>query len=435
MELGERSFFLRNSTQHSKHSIQSRCVCSCMYSDSTPPSPSHHHKTPSSRLSPIFISPLLSRYLFQNLCSECQGKMERSLLVSLLCVWALSSLSAASVDATEQCPERILGNERRQTCPKKCQQDKDCGNKRQCLCDGQCGLSCVAPGRTCPWPIPPGKNFDVALFSPSPSFSALLEVRCKPGFTMHNGLDTTIRRCQGDRQWSGDEPVCTASPRGGLAAEPVLVPEVSCSLPDDVDDLLSVQGSAIVGSTIQYQCAAGSVLIGNSENICHEKQTWQYPHPICRRVVCPPPKEVERGHLVAVQRTEYEVGETIYYLCKKNFLLDGPNQVTCLPNGTWNAEPACRARCPVPAQRSRVIVGGVKRWPYDLTDGVVAHGENVTFFCKHPEKLCSFTATEVCVDGQLKQPSCFLDPTWLQFKLFPHRLVSEIEPCDPADLQ
>ncbi|XP_058603027.1 beta-2-glycoprotein 1-like isoform X4 [Onychostoma macrolepis] len=367
--------------------------------------------------------------------SECQGKMERSLLVSLLCVWALSSLSAASVDATEQCPERILGNERRQTCPKKCQQDKDCGNKRQCLCDGQCGLSCVAPGRTCPWPIPPGKNFDVALFSPSPSFSALLEVRCKPGFTMHNGLDTTIRRCQGDRQWSGDEPVCTASPRGGLAAEPVLVPEVSCSLPDDVDDLLSVQGSAIVGSTIQYQCAAGSVLIGNSENICHEKQTWQYPHPICRRVVCPPPKEVERGHLVAVQRTEYEVGETIYYLCKKNFLLDGPNQVTCLPNGTWNAEPACRARCPVPAQRSRVIVGGVKRWPYDLTDGVVAHGENVTFFCKHPEKLCSFTATEVCVDGQLKQPSCFLDPTWLQFKLFPHRLVSEIEPCDPADLQ
>ncbi|RXN28160.1 beta-2-glyco 1-like protein [Labeo rohita] len=341
--------------------------------------------------------------------------MERSLLASLLCVWALSSLSAASVDVIEQCPERILGNERRQTCPKKCQQDKECGNKRQCLCDGQCGLSCVAPGRMCPWPLPPGNNFDVALLSPSPSFSALLEVRCKPGFTMHNGLDTTIRRCQGDRQWSGDEPVCTASSGGGLAAEPVLVPEVSCSLPDD-DDLLSVQGSASVGSTIRYHCSSGSVLIGNS-------------------VVCPPPKEVERGHLVAVQRTEYEVGETIYYLCKKSFLLDGPNQVTCLPNGTWSAEPACRARCPVPAQRSRVIVGGEKRWPYDLTDGVVAHGENVTFFCKHPEKLCSFTATEVCVDGQLKQPSCYLDPTWLQFKLFPHRLVSEIDACDPDDLQ
>ncbi|TRY59480.1 hypothetical protein DNTS_017873, partial [Danionella cerebrum] len=370
--------------------------------------------------------------LFQNLYSESPEKMEMSLLASLLCVWALSSLSAASADATEQCPERILGNERRQSCPKKCQQDKDCGNKRQCLCDGPCGLSCVAPGRACPWPLPAGKNFDIILLSPSPSFSALLEVRCNPGFTMHNGLDATIRRCQGDRQWSGDEPICLGS---GLSPEPIPVPEMSCSLPDADDDLLSVQGSVTLGSTVKYQCEPGSVLIGNSENFCQENQTWQYPHPICQRVVCPPPKEVERGHLVAVQRTEYEVGDTIYYLCKKTFFLDGPNQVTCLPNGTWSAEPACRARCPVPAQRSRVMVGGVKRWPYDLTDGVVPHGENVTFFCKHPEKLCSFTATAVCVDGQLTPPSCYLDPTWLQFKLFPHRLVSEIEACHHVDLQ
>ncbi|XP_055067773.2 beta-2-glycoprotein 1-like isoform X1 [Misgurnus anguillicaudatus] len=362
--------------------------------------------------------------------------MESSLLFSLfLCVWALSSLTTASVEATEQCPERTLGNERRRACPKKCQQDKECGNKRQCLCDGQCGLSCVAPGRTCPWPLPPGKHLDVALLSPSPSFSALLEIRCKTGYTMPNGLDVTIRRCQGDRQWSGDEPVCIAASQedGGHAAMPVLVPEASCSLPEN--DLLSVQGSGAVGSTIQYKCASGYVLVGHSENMCHENQTWQYPHPICRRPSCPPPQEVDRGHLVAIQRAEYEVGDTIYYLCKKTFLLDGPNQVTCLPNGTWSAVPACRARCPVPAHRSRVIVDGVKRWPYDLTDSMVAHGENVTFFCQHPEKLCSFTATEVCVDGQLTAPSCYLDPTWLQFKLFPHRLVSEIDACDPADLQ
>lgn len=44
------------------------------------------------------------------------------------------------------CPERLLGEERRRTCPRPCKTDKDCGNKRQCLCDGQCGLSCVAPG-------------------------------------------------------------------------------------------------------------------------------------------------------------------------------------------------------------------------------------------------------------------------------------------------
>ncbi|XP_030639346.1 beta-2-glycoprotein 1-like [Chanos chanos] len=357
--------------------------------------------------------------------------MERSLLL-LLCVWALACLSNASAEVAEQCPERILGNERKRMCPKKCQQDKDCGNKRQCLCDGQCGLSCVVPGRTCPWPLSPGNNSIAVLLSPTPSFSALMEVRCILGYAMPSGLDATIRRCQGDRQWSGNEPVCTGGLvklGGGVGSD------LSCALPEDEEGLLQVKGSVTVGSTIQYHCSPGSELVGNSENVCQEDQTWLHPHPICRRVYCPPPVEVDRGYLVAVQRKEYEVGDTIYYLCKKTFLLDGPNQVTCLPNGTWSLVPACRARCPIPAQRSRVIVGGVKRWPYDLTDGVVQHGENVTFFCKHPQKQCSFTATQTCFDGQLNAPSCYLDPTWLQYKLFPHRLVSEIDPCSPADLQ
>lgn len=64
-------------------------------------------------------------------------------------------------------------------------------------------------GRTCPWPLPPGENSVVRLLSPTHSFSTLLEVRCKRGFTLPSGLDVTIRRCQGDRQWSGDEPICT----------------------------------------------------------------------------------------------------------------------------------------------------------------------------------------------------------------------------------
>jgi len=37
--------------------------------------------------------------------------------------------------------------------------------------------------------------------------------------------------------------------------------------------------------------------------------------------------------------------------------------------------------------------------------------------------------------NHLHLPLFSLDPTWLQFKLFPHRLVSEIDACDPADLQ
>lgn len=66
------------------------------------------------------------------------------------------------------------------------------------------------------------------------------------------------------------------------------------------------------------------------------------------------------------------------------------------------------ARCVIPAERSRVVIGGVKRWPFDITDAVVPHGENVTFFCKHPRKHCSFTAAQTCFDGKLQTPACYL---------------------------
>ena len=60
-------------------------------------------------------------------------------------------------------------------------------------------------------------------------------------------------------------------------------------------------------------------------------------------VFCVPPPPVEQGYVVAVLKTEYEVGYDIHYLCKKHFLLDGPQKVTCLSNGKWSAPPPhCR---------------------------------------------------------------------------------------------
>ncbi|KAG7474504.1 hypothetical protein JOB18_010277 [Solea senegalensis] len=210
----------------------------------------------------------------------------------------------------------------------------------------------------------------------------------------------------------------------------------SCPLPDEVISTFSIQGDATVGTSIRYSCMSGAQIIGSNENFCQDNQTWQYPHPICKKVYCLPPREVEHGYVVAVQKTEYEVGFDIHYLCKKSFLLDGPKKVTCLSNGSWSESPPhCRGRCLIPAERSRVVIGGEKRWPFDVTDAMVPHGKNVTFFCKHPRHQCNFAAIQTCFDGKLQPPACYLEPTWLQYKLFPHRLVSEIEECVPADVE
>ncbi|XP_061918507.1 beta-2-glycoprotein 1-like [Entelurus aequoreus] len=344
--------------------------------------------------------------------------MDSALL--LLSFWALAATVAPQ--PPESCPERLVGEERKRTCPRPCKVDKDCGSKRQCLCDGQCGLSCVAPGRTCPWPLTPSADWESRLLSPTHSFSALLEVRCKSGLSLPSGLDATIRRCQGDRQWSGEEPTCTE------AAPPTAA--LTCPLPEDAGGNFLIEGDGAVGTAIRYSCLPGTHLVGSSENYCQDDRRWQYPHPACRKLYCAPPNEVVQGYVVAVQKTEYEVGFDIHYLCKKNFWLDGAQKVTCLSNGSWSAAPpSCRARCLIPAQRSRVMIDGVKRWPFDVTDAMVPHGHNVTFYCKHPQHLCSFTSTHTCHDGQLPPPACYLEPTWLQYKLFPHRLVSEILAC------
>ncbi|XP_017270800.1 beta-2-glycoprotein 1-like, partial [Kryptolebias marmoratus] len=324
------------------------------------------------------------------------------------------------------CPERLPGRETRKTCPRSCRSDSDCGSKRLCLCDGRCGLSCVAPGRSCPWPLPQSETSESRLLSASPTFSALLEVRCRPGFTSPGGSEVAVRRCQGDRRWSGEEPVCREAQ----------LPARACPLPAGVTDTFSVRGDASVGTSISYSCLSGAETVGTTENFCQENQTWRFPHPVCKKMFCRPPQEVERGYVVAVQKAEYEAGFDIHYLCRKGFLLDGAQRITCLSNGSWSASPPrCRARCVIPAERSRVVIGGVKRWPFDVTDATVAHGENVTFFCKHPRKQCSFTAAQACFDGELQTPPCYLEPTWLQYKLFPHRLVSEIEACERGDVE
>ncbi|XP_057690484.1 beta-2-glycoprotein 1-like isoform X3 [Corythoichthys intestinalis] len=296
------------------------------------------------------------------------SRMDCALLLVTLMVALTGTVTPQT--SSEPCPKRLVGEERRRTCPRPCKADLDCGSKRQCLCDGQCGLSCVAPGRTCPWPLAPREDAVARLLHPTHSFSALLEVRCKPGLTLPSGLDVVIRRCQGDRRWSGDEPICTEA----VLPEPGSSPP-KCPLPKEVTSTFTIEGTATVGTSIRYSCQSGADIVGSAENYCQENQTWQYPHPVCK------------------------------------------------------------TRCLIPAVRSRVMIDGVKRWPFDITDTMVPHGENVTFFCKHLHKHCSFSVAQSCFDGELRPPACYLEPTWLQFQLFPHRLVSEIETCDAADVE
>uniref|UniRef100_A0A8D0BH58 Beta-2-glycoprotein 1 n=1 Tax=Salvator merianae TaxID=96440 RepID=A0A8D0BH58_SALMN len=303
-----------------------------------------------------------------------------------------------------------------QTCQKSCEQ-RNCSKTRRCLCDGECGMSCIFMGLSCPWPMLIN-NAETRLTQDSHMFGDFMEVTCKSGYRMADGRETAVSRCQGDRKWSFTAP-----------CEDILKPSSHCKPPPEIENGSHENGPYIAGREIHYQCNYGYRLEGTSTLLCQENGEWSHTAPTCHSVNCSRPPNIAQATLVAVHKSEYPVGTVIYYLCKKDFLLDGSNRVTCLKNGNWSQLPHCRARCPVTAQRSRMIYQGRKLWLYEIPGGLVHHGETVTFFCRSQNKTCSYTAESQCFDGVLKLPDCYEEPTYLRYHLYPKRIVSEIPAC------
>ncbi|XP_063798837.1 beta-2-glycoprotein 1-like [Pseudophryne corroboree] len=313
------------------------------------------------------------------------------------------------------CPLR-KENPEGQICQKACAMHLDCPKKKQrCLCDGECGMSCVISRSICPWPVSI-ENAETSLKQETRSFGDQMLVRCLMGFTMANGQEVAESRCQGDKKWSVTAPCDVIS---------------TCEDPPSIDNGYFIKnGYLLNGTSAQYKCNPGYKLEGHEVTECLEDNVWSNPTPTCNKIYCSPPPEINEGILIAVKKAEYEISEVIYYMCKRNFYTDGSNSVTCMDNGQWSKCPVCRARCKVPVYRSRVVYKGQKVWVTEIDEGLVHHSENVTFFCQKKAESCSYTASTQCFDGDLPLPECYAEPTWVQYNLFPKRLVSEISMCE-----
>ncbi|XP_053216921.1 beta-2-glycoprotein 1-like isoform X3 [Podarcis raffonei] len=250
----------------------------------------------------------------------------------------------------------------------------------------------------------------------------------KKNFTMLTG-QTCQKNCERRRCSKSRKCECDGECGMSCISTDALNPPSHCKSPPEIENGSHEGGPYNTGREVHYWCDYGYRLEGPSSLLCQENEEWSHAAPTCHPVTCSRPPNIAEATLVAVHQSEYPVGTVIYYLCNKDFLLDGSNRVVCLENGNWSQLPYCRARCPITAKRSRMIYQGRKLWVYEIPDGLVHHGEIVTFFCRSENKTCSFMADSQCFDGVLKMPDCYDEPTYLQYHLFPKRVVSEIPAC------
>jgi hypothetical protein len=116
------------------------------------------------------------------------------------------SLDAQTLSDDGECFEdRLEATEVGRQCSRRCKKDVPCENARkQCLCDGLCGMSCLKPDLNCP-ELP---KIEYGDYQPkSTRFNSRVVYQCDPGYYLFGSRE---RLCQGDEDWSGTPAECLA---------------------------------------------------------------------------------------------------------------------------------------------------------------------------------------------------------------------------------
>ncbi|XP_066469620.1 sushi, von Willebrand factor type A, EGF and pentraxin domain-containing protein 1 isoform X1 [Tiliqua scincoides] len=161
------------------------------------------------------------------------------------------------------------------------------------------------------------------------NFKDAVLYKCSSGYELQGDAE---RICQVDKLWSGATPVCR---------------KISCGHPEPIDDGSIIGKDFLLGSEVLYACNQGFELHGPSRRICHVNKKWNPSAPTCVSISCESPPTVENAVSVAVGNT---YRSNISFVCNFGYHLVGPENITCLANGSWSKSlPSCEeTRCDTP---------------------------------------------------------------------------------------
>ena len=152
-----------------------------------------------------------------------------------------------------------------------------------------------------------------------------------PGSTVSYGCDEGYEikmqrkiTCGQDGAWSGPMPRCTL---------------VHCNALVNVTNGYVNMTDTVYESVAVYSCHEGYRLVGTKRRSCTSSKQWDSSEPECLPLLCPPLSHPENGFYDESSR---QVFTKVKYGCEAGFNLSGPNETTCLSNGTWShSAPLC----------------------------------------------------------------------------------------------
>ncbi|XP_010887634.1 beta-2-glycoprotein 1 isoform X1 [Esox lucius] len=285
-----------------------------------------------------------------------------------------------------------------------------------CLASGEwTKLDLVCSPKMCPLPKPMQKPGFVEV-----PYKSVLNFSCDSGYVM-TGANESV--CLHDGTLSAPMPMCTA---------------VSCPLPRApkhgkivYDDKQVSNVETQYGQSWTYECLPPRAPIGNERGSCLASGNVTEP-PVCEEVSCSIPPTIENGIITFAVMREAGYKEKVKYQCKEHYVMDGSDEIQCQKTGNWSTMPVCRAPCKVNINRGRIFYNAKKIWIEDLKPNRVLHKENVVFYCLNKEKKCGIPVASQCIDGTLKTPECFKEPSKVEYNLKSKSLPSEIAMC-PSD--
>ncbi|XP_060064245.1 protein lev-9-like [Ylistrum balloti] len=329
-------------------------------------------------------------------------------LLSLTLLFTYGYVPISAIE--EECPRRIDKNSGR-TCKKKCQNGTCVSPRKECVCDGACGKSCILKNMKCTT-LPKRITHGSVQVVPYNKFSAVARYSCDDGYEIRG---VARRVCQGDGKWSNEEPECIVSAEATVSTECGPPPVVHNAKHDREPWRMSYEQ----GVMLQYECDPG--FTSNRGSIFRAwcvRSGWVGPNMTCSHAGCPLNNtSIENGGIIPP--TQITTGAKLQYFCKHGYFLAGREERECLADGTWGGrEPSCeKVTCGSPPIITNAIIMDIE------TGGTFSSGQQLTYACDRgydmegdPRAMCN-------TDG---------DWTWLGIRLicrpincgFPGNLVN-----------